>query len=77
MARQKKDSHPFSIKMDSSTYQRLQRYCERSGQPKTTAIERAVNLLIDQYEQVMGPTSQSDTNHAQASSNELQNIVHY
>lgn len=74
MARQKKNSHPFSIKMDSTTYQRLQAYCERSGQPKTTAIERAVNLLIDQYEQVMGATDQSNINHG--ANREAQNAGH-
>ena len=53
MARQKKDSHPLSIKMDTDTYTRLQEYCEKAGQPKTIAIERAVNMFIDDYNEKM------------------------
>lgn len=54
MARPRKESHPFSIKMDAETYERLQAYCEKSGQSKTIAIERAVNMFIDYYEQKIG-----------------------
>lgn len=50
MPRAKKDSHPFSIRMESYTYERLIRYCELSGQSKTIAIERAINMFIDDYE---------------------------
>ena len=57
MARAKKEYKPFSIKMEAGTYDRLQAYCEESGQPKTVAIERAVNLFIDEYEQMMGTVS--------------------
>lgn len=53
MARPRKDSRPFSIKMDTETYDRLREYCEKSGQPKTVAIERAVNMYIDDYEKKM------------------------
>ena len=50
MARAKKDYHPFSIRMETDTYERLQEYCRISGQPKTVAIERAINMFIDYYE---------------------------
>lgn len=50
MPRAKKDSQPFSIRMDKATFDRLTAYCERIGQAKTIAIERAVNLYIDEYE---------------------------
>lgn len=53
MARPKKDSRPFSIRMDADTYIRLNDYCENSGQPKTVAIERAINMFIDDYEAKM------------------------
>lgn len=53
MSRPKKESRPFSIKMDADTYVRLQAYCKESGQPKTLAIERAVNMYIDEYERKM------------------------
>lgn len=60
MARPRKESHPFSIKMEAETYERLQAYCEKSGQSKTVAIERAVNMFIDNYERKMGPVFTAD-----------------
>ena len=53
MARVKKESKPFSIRMDKLTFDRLSRYCELSGQSKTLAIERAVNKYIDEYDKRM------------------------
>ena len=53
MARVKKESKPFSIRMDKLTFDRLSDYCELSGQSKTLAIERAVNKYIDEYDKRM------------------------
>ena len=53
MARVKKESKPFSIRMDKLTFDRLSRYCELSGQSKTLALERAVNKYIDEYDKRM------------------------
>ncbi len=53
MAREKKDNVPISIRMEKQTYERLARFCEESGQPKTVAIERAVNLYIDECDRIM------------------------
>ena len=53
MARVKKESKPFSIRMDKLTFDRLCDYCESSGQSKTLAIERAVNKYIDEYDKRM------------------------
>ena len=39
--------------MEKQTYERLVQFCEESGQPKTVAIERAVNLYIDEYDKIM------------------------
>ena len=50
MVKQKKDSKPMSLRMDSVTFNRLQSYCNQSGQSKTIAIERAVNKYIDEYD---------------------------
>ena len=47
MAREKKDNVPVSIRMEKQIYDRLVKFCEESGQPKTVAIERAVNLYIN------------------------------
>ena len=53
MPRQKKDATPISIKMDKATFDRLEAYCERAGQTKTVAIERALNKLIDEYDDLV------------------------
>ena len=53
MARPKKDSSPVTIRMDQKVYDRLNTFCERSGQPKTTAIERALTEYIDAYDKLM------------------------
>ena len=53
MPRQKKDAQPISIKMDKATFDRLEAYCERAGQSKTVAIERAINILIDEYDDML------------------------
>jgi len=51
MPRQKKENQPLSLRMEINTYNRLVAYCERAGQSKTVAIERAVNKYIDEYEE--------------------------
>lgn len=53
MAREKKENVPVSIRVEKQTYDRLMKFCEKSGQPKTVAIERAVNLYIDEYNKKM------------------------
>lgn len=53
MARPKKNSSPVTIRMEQKVYERLNTFCERSGQPKTTAIERALTEYIDAYDRLM------------------------
>ena len=53
MPRQKKDAQAISIKMDKATFDRLEDYCDRAGQTKTVAIERAINKLIDEYDDMV------------------------
>ena len=53
MPRVKKDATPITIKMDQATFDRLGAFCEHSGQPKTVAIERAVNMYIDRYDDMV------------------------
>lgn len=50
MAKKTKESHPISIRMDKPTFDRLKQFCEDSGQSKTVAIERAINMYIDDYD---------------------------
>lgn len=49
MAKKIKESKPFSLRMNVETLDRLNQYCEDSGQSKTTAVERAINAYIDDY----------------------------
>ncbi len=54
MARTKvKETQSFTIRMDRELFDRLSDYCERSGQTKTTAIERALSMYIDDYDRKM------------------------
>ena len=53
MAKKIKESQPLSIRMEKGTFERLKEFCEESGQSKTVAIERAINLYIDDYDAKM------------------------
>lgn len=50
MAKKIKESQPVSIRMDKAIFERLKDFCEESGQSKTVAIERAINMYIDDYD---------------------------
>ena len=49
MAKKTKKSKPFSIRMEKSTFDRLEDFCNKAGQSKTLAVERAINAYIDDY----------------------------
>lgn len=49
MARPTKETKPCSIRMEKQTFERLEKFCEDSGQTKTIAIERALNMYMDDY----------------------------
>lgn len=51
MAKKLKESQPFSIRMERTTFDRLEQFCKVSGQSKTTAVERALEMYIDDYEE--------------------------
>ena len=51
MPRIKKDNTPTSFRLATDVYERLAKFCEESGQPKTVAVERAITMYIDDYEQ--------------------------
>lgn len=50
MARPKKESKPFNIRMSAELYKRLEDYCEEVGQTKTTAVERILTEALDRFE---------------------------
>lgn len=49
MPRPRKNNHPLSMRIDKNIYERLNQYCEDSGQTKTVAIERALVSYMDDY----------------------------
>lgn len=53
MAKKVKESQPLSVRMEKTTFERLKEFCEESGQSKTVAIERAINMYIDDYDAKM------------------------
>lgn len=54
MARPKtRDTQTITIRMDAALFERLCDYCDRSGQSKTTAVERALAMFIDDYDKKM------------------------
>lgn len=50
MAKKTKESKPFSIRMEKTTFDRLEAFCDDAGQSKTLAVERAINAYIDDYD---------------------------
>lgn len=50
MTKAKKTYTPTSFRLDAEIYDRLVKYCEEAGQSKTTAVERAIAMYIDDYE---------------------------
>lgn len=49
MPRQKKDAKILNIKLASAINEKLERFCEESGQSKTVAVERALIMYIEDY----------------------------
>ena len=59
-ARPKKPNHPVTVRLEQELYDRLNDFCERSGQPKTVAIERALKAYIDDYDEMMEKVNSHD-----------------
>lgn len=49
MGRPKKNGKYLNICIELPIYERLEAFCEESGQPKTTAVERALLAYLDNY----------------------------
>lgn len=48
MAREKKDAKAFGCKFDREIFEKLEEYCEISGQNKTMVVERAVEKYLNE-----------------------------
>lgn len=51
MPKPKKATTPTSFRLDASVTERLAKFCEESGQSKTVAVERAITMYINDYEE--------------------------
>lgn len=51
MARPKKNGTYLNVCIDSTVYDRLNRFSEDAGQAKTVAVERALTAYLDDYEE--------------------------
>ena len=49
MPRQKKDAKILNIKLATPISDKLERFCEESGQTKTIAVERLLDSRLDEY----------------------------
>ena len=49
MPRTKKDAKYLNIKLDRTIYEKLECFCEESGQSKTVAVERFLDRCLDEY----------------------------
>ena len=51
MARPKKNGKYLNVCIETPIYERLVNLCEEAGQTKTVAVERALTLYLDSYEE--------------------------
>ncbi len=49
MPRPKKDSKVLNIKLSVPVYNKLEEFCDESGQTKTLAVERFLNKCLNEY----------------------------
>ncbi len=50
MAREKKDGRHINLYIEREIIESLEKYCERMGQTKTVAIERAFKQYLSEYQ---------------------------
>ena len=51
MARPKKNGTYLNVCIETTIYERLECLCKDAGQTKTVAVERALMLYLDDYEE--------------------------
>lgn len=49
MARPQKPHHSVTVRLKQNLFDQLNQFCQDSGQPKTVAIERALEMYINDY----------------------------
>ena len=48
MTREKKDARNFACKFDRKIYEKLEEFCNLSGQNKTAVVERSVEKYLEE-----------------------------
>ena len=51
MARPKKNGTYLNVCRETPIYERLEAMCDDAGQSKTVAVERALTLYLDEYDE--------------------------
>ncbi len=51
MARPKKNGTYLNVCIETPIYERLEAMCDDAGQSKTIAVERALKLYLDEYDE--------------------------
>ena len=51
MAKPKKNGTYLNVCIETPIYKRLEAMCDDAGQSKTVAVERALTLYLDEYEE--------------------------
>lgn len=49
MPRPKKDQMPLNMRISTTVYEKMVKSCEESGQTRTTAVERALSMYVDDF----------------------------
>lgn len=49
MGRPRKDNVPVSFRLEQTVFDKLKQFCTNFGQAKTVAIERVLDMYIDDY----------------------------
>ena len=49
MPRPKKDGKVLNVKLSVQVYDKLEEFCDESGQTKTLAVERFLNKCLNEY----------------------------
>lgn len=57
MSREKKDAKNFTCKFDRTIFERLEEFCQLSGQSKTAVVERAVEKYLEENIELMREVS--------------------
>ena len=62
MARPRKNGKYLNVCIEAPIYERLEALCDDAGQTKTVAVERALTLYLDEYEEKQKMLKEMESN---------------